>query len=145
MSSCFSRCLRVPIAMRRFYGQSLWTPQKFLLTNLDFHHGLLALSHAGQTQEAFNWLARAIHSNIGPILPETVDPKKYPREEEISDVRIMGYDAFETAVFPEVAGLRSWAGQDLTVSEFYPLGKIYIRGQKWMGDSYGVLFDPGHP
>src|SRR5207248_11268371 len=45
MSSCFSRCLRVPIAMRRFYGQSLWTPQKFLLTNLDFHHGLLTSNH----------------------------------------------------------------------------------------------------
>src|SRR6266702_7674777 len=42
MSSCFSRCLRVPIAMRRFYEQSLWIPQKFWLTNLDLHHGLLA-------------------------------------------------------------------------------------------------------
>src|SRR6266496_1503484 len=42
MSSCFSRCLRVPIAMRRFYEQTLWIPQKFLLTNLDLHHGLLA-------------------------------------------------------------------------------------------------------
>src|SRR5438445_5264913 len=41
MSSCFSRCLRVPIAMRRFYEQSLWIPQKFLFTNLDLHHGLL--------------------------------------------------------------------------------------------------------
>ena len=41
MSSRFSRCLRVPIAMRRLYEQSLWIPQKFLLTNLDLHHGLL--------------------------------------------------------------------------------------------------------
>jgi hypothetical protein len=41
ISSCFSRCLRVPIAMRRFYEQSLWIPQKFLLTNLNLHHGLL--------------------------------------------------------------------------------------------------------
>src|SRR5437899_9215065 len=31
MSSCFSRCLRVPIAMRRFYEQSLWIPQKFFV------------------------------------------------------------------------------------------------------------------
>src|SRR5437764_14065440 len=42
MSSCFSRCLRVPIAMRRFYEQSLWIPQNFLFTNLDLHHGLLS-------------------------------------------------------------------------------------------------------
>jgi hypothetical protein len=29
--------------MRRFYEQSLWIPQKFWLTNLDLHHGLLAV------------------------------------------------------------------------------------------------------
>ena len=104
----------------------------------------LALSQAGQTREAFEWLARAIHSNIGPILPETIDPKKYPREEDISDVRIMGYDAFDTAIFPDVAGLQIWGGRDLTIRAHSGLGKIYIRGQKWMGDSYDVLFDPDH-
>src|SRR5216683_5534390 len=31
MSSCFSRCLRDPIAMRRFYGQTLWILHKFLV------------------------------------------------------------------------------------------------------------------
>src|SRR6266702_2021472 len=31
MSSCFSRRLRVPIAMRQFYEQTLWIPQKFLV------------------------------------------------------------------------------------------------------------------
>jgi hypothetical protein len=36
--------LRVPIAMRRFYEQSLWIPQKFLLTNLNLHHGLLTVA-----------------------------------------------------------------------------------------------------
>src|SRR5439155_12426836 len=46
MSSCFSRCLRVPIAMLRFYEQSLWIPQKFLFTNPDLHHGLLGQSYA---------------------------------------------------------------------------------------------------
>src|SRR5208283_4581017 len=40
--SCFSRCLRVPIAIARFYGQYLWIPQTFLPTNPDLHHGLLA-------------------------------------------------------------------------------------------------------
>src|ERR1019366_2508611 len=39
--SCFSRCLRVPIAIGRFYKQCLWIPQMFLLTNPDLHHGLL--------------------------------------------------------------------------------------------------------
>ena len=29
--------------MRRFYEQSLWIPQKFLFTNLDLHHGLIAM------------------------------------------------------------------------------------------------------
>src|SRR5664280_3425573 len=41
--SCFSRCLRVPIAIGRFYKQCLWIPQMFLLTNPDLHHGLLCL------------------------------------------------------------------------------------------------------
>src|ERR1019366_4827414 len=43
--SCFSRCLRVPIAIGRFYGQSLWIPQMFLLTNPDLHHGLLGTEY----------------------------------------------------------------------------------------------------
>jgi len=43
MSSCFSRCLRVPIAMRTFYEPSLWILQHFLLTHLDLHHRLLVL------------------------------------------------------------------------------------------------------
>jgi len=64
-------------------------------------------------------------------------------EEDISDVRIMGYDAFDTAVFPDVSGLQTWAGHDLTVRAHPTLGKIYIRGQKWMGNSYDALFDPG--
>src|ERR1017187_2568218 len=41
MSSCFSRCLRVPIAMRTFYEPSLWILQHFLLTHLDLHHRLI--------------------------------------------------------------------------------------------------------
>ncbi|MGA3318850.1 MAG: hypothetical protein ABSC64_20730, partial [Candidatus Korobacteraceae bacterium] len=40
--SCFSRCLRVPIAMRTFYEPSLWILQHFLLTHLDLHHRLLS-------------------------------------------------------------------------------------------------------
>ena len=42
MSSCFSRCLRVPIAIRAFYESYLWILQTLLLTHPDLHPGLLA-------------------------------------------------------------------------------------------------------
>ena len=111
----------------------------------EYSYLALALSRAGYSREAFMWLARAISSNLGPILPETIDPKTYPREKDISGVRIMGYDALDTAVFPDVAGLRIWAGQDLTVAADAAVGSVYVRGQKWMGDYYDALFEPGQP
>ena len=48
MSSCFSRCLRVPIAIRAFYESYLWILQTLLLTHPDLHPALLAaaLRHA---------------------------------------------------------------------------------------------------
>ena len=42
MSSCFSRCLRVPIAIRAFYESYLWILQTLLLTHPDLHPALLA-------------------------------------------------------------------------------------------------------
>ena len=109
-----------------------------------FSYVALALDRAGERGEAFEWLSRAIHSNLGPLLPENVDPKAYPPgEHAIGNVRIMGYDALDTMVFPDVAGLRTWAGEDLTVIPNSAAGKVYVRGQKWMGDSYDALFDPG--
>jgi hypothetical protein len=42
MSSCFSRCLRVPIAIRAFYESGLWILQTLLLKHPDLHPGLLA-------------------------------------------------------------------------------------------------------
>ena len=111
----------------------------------EYSYVALALSRAGETQEAFTWLARAIHTNVGPILPETIDPKKYPSEIDISGIRLMGYDGLNTAAFPDVAGLRIWAGQDLTVAATAALGKVYVRGQKWMGDTYDALFEAGRP
>src|SRR5438874_11432135 len=54
MYSCFSRCLRVPIAMRRLYEQSLWIPQNFLFTILDLHHGLSA-AKSGCAREWGGW------------------------------------------------------------------------------------------
>ena len=38
----------------------------------------MALARSGHTQEGFDWLARAINSDLGPLLPENVDPKAYP-------------------------------------------------------------------
>jgi hypothetical protein len=42
MSSCFSRCLRVPIPIPAFYESYLWILQTLLLTNPDLHPGLIA-------------------------------------------------------------------------------------------------------
>jgi hypothetical protein len=41
MSSCFSRCLRVPIAIRAFHESYLWILRTLLLTHPDLHPGLL--------------------------------------------------------------------------------------------------------
>jgi hypothetical protein len=111
-----------------------------------FSYVALALDRAGRRGEALAWLARAVESNLGPLLPENVDPKAYPPgEHAIGNVRIMGYDALDCMVFPDVAGLRTWAGEDLTVAPNFAAGKLYVRGQKWMGDSYDAVFEPGKP
>lgn len=111
-----------------------------------FSYVALGLDRAGERGEAFEWLARAIQSNLGPLLPENVDPKAYPPgEHAMGNVRIMGYDALDCMVFPDVAGLRTWAGEDLTVMPNSTPGKLYVRGQKWMGESYDALFEPGQP
>ena len=104
------------------------------------------LANCGHAKEGFTWLARAINTNYGPILPENVDPKFYPPGEHlIGSVRIMGYDTLDSLLFPEIAGLRTWAGEDLTVTPNPSLGKIYVRNQKWMGDSYDAVFEPNMP
>ena len=105
----------------------------------------MALNHSGHGKEGFDWLSRAISSNLGPLLPETVDPRAYPPGEHANgSVRIMGYDALDALILPDVAGLRTWAGQDLTVMPpVAAIGKIYVRGQQWMGDRYDAILDPG--
>jgi hypothetical protein len=106
----------------------------------------MALARSGHPREGFTWLARAINANLGPLLPENVDPKLYPpRDHAIGSVRIMGYDALDALVLPDVAGLRTWGGEDLTVAPAAALGKLYIRNQKWMGDSYNAILEPDHP
>ncbi len=106
----------------------------------------MALARSGHAQEGFNWLARAINSNLGPLLPENVDPKAYPPgEHAIGSVRIMGYDTLDALVFPDAAGLRTWGGEDLTVAPDASLGKVYIRSQQWRGDRYDAIFSPGQP
>jgi hypothetical protein len=110
-----------------------------------FAYVAMGLTRCGHGQEGFDWLSRAITSNLGPLLPENVDPKVYPPgEHAFGSVRIMGHDALETLVLPDVAGLRTWGGEDLTVAPTAALGKVYIRSQKWMGDRYDALFAPGH-
>ena len=110
-----------------------------------FGYVAMGLTRSGHGREGFDWLSRAISSNLGPLLPENVDPKTYPPgEHAIGSVRIMGYDALDTLVFPDVAGLRTWGGEDLTVAPMAALGKVYIRNQKWMGDRYDAVFEPGH-
>jgi hypothetical protein len=111
-----------------------------------FGYVAMGLTRSGHGREGFDWLSRAINSNLGPLLPENVDPKMYPPgEHAIGSVRIMGYDALDTLIFPDVAGLRTWGGEDLTVAPTATLGKVYIRNQKWMGDRYDAVFEPGHP
>jgi hypothetical protein len=106
----------------------------------------MALTRSGHGVEGFDWLARAIDSNLGPLLPENVDPKAYPPgEHAIGSVRIMGYDALDTLLFPDVAGLRTWAGEDLTIAPTASLGKVFVRNQRWMGDRYNAVLDPGQP
>jgi hypothetical protein len=47
-------------------------------------------------------------------------------------------------ILPDVAGLRTWGGEDLTVMPpVAAIGKVYIRGQRWMGDRYDAILDPG--
>jgi hypothetical protein len=111
-----------------------------------FGYVAMALTRSGGGREGFDWLSRAINSNLGPLLPETVDPKSYPPGEHANGtVRIMGHDTLDTLLFPEIAGLRTWGGENLAVVSNAALGKLFVRNQKWMGDRYDALFDPGHP
>jgi hypothetical protein len=111
-----------------------------------FSYVSMALARSGYPLEGFAWLARAVNANLGPLLPENINPKPYPpRDYAIGSVRIMGYDALDTLVFPDVAGLRTWGGEDLTVAANPSLGKLYIRNQKWMGDDYDAILEPDRP
>jgi len=111
-----------------------------------FGYVAMGLARSGHPQEGFNWLARAIHANYGPILPENVDPKTYPPgEHPIGSVRIMGYDALDTLLFPEVVGMHTWAGEDLNIVPNQLPGKVYVRNQKWMGDRYDAIFEANKP
>jgi hypothetical protein len=112
----------------------------------EFGYVAMGLARAGYSQEGFDWLARGVHTNLGPILPETVDPKAdRPDPQPAGWVRIMGYDTLSAFLLPEVAGLRTWSVDDLTVLPSALPGKLYIREQKWMGDRYDALLERGHP
>lgn len=106
----------------------------------------MSLSRAGHARDGFDWLSRAVNSNLGPLLPENVDPKAYPPgEHAIGEVRIMGYDALDMLVLPDVAGMRTWASEDLSIVPSADLGKVYVRNQKWAGDSYDAVLETEQP
>src|ERR1700735_555376 len=66
-----------------------------------FPYVAMGLARSGHPREGFDWLSRAVNSNLGPLLPENVDPKAYPpSEHSIGSVRIMGYDALDTLLLP---------------------------------------------
>lgn len=111
-----------------------------------FGYVAMGLEKSGYGEEGFTWLARAIHSNLGPLLPETVEPQKYPSGQYLrGPVRIMGYDAIDTLIFPELAGLHTWGGDDLTVLKPVFSDKVFVRSQWWMGDHYDAILERGHP
>jgi hypothetical protein len=112
----------------------------------EYGYVAMGLARSGHALEGFTWLARGINANLGPLLPENVEPNVYPpAEHAIGSVRIMGHDTIDALLLPDVAGLRTWGGEDLTVAPDATLGKIYIRDQHWMGDRYDAVFEPGHP
>ncbi len=79
------------------------------------------------------------------LLNSTCQVDYPPGEHAGGSVRIMGYDVLDTMLFPEVAGLRTWGGNDLIVAPGAAPQKVYVRGQKWMGDRYDAIFEPGRP
>jgi len=112
----------------------------------EFGYVGIALARCGHGEEGFDWLARAIHANYGPIVPENVDPKADPPgEHPIGSVRIMGHATIDTLLFPEVVGLHTWAGEDLNIVPSQVSGRVYVRNQKWMGDRYDAILEPDKP
>ena len=100
-----------------------------------FSYVSMALSRAGHGNEGFTWLSRAIHSNLGPLLPETVDPKAYPPA-NMPEARFGSWDTTpsDVMVFPDVAGLRTWGGDDLTVAPA-PHTAVYMSAIR---DGWGI-------
>src|ERR1700728_4745699 len=65
MSSCFSRCLRVPIAIRAFYESYLWILQTLSLTHPDLHPGLLGgISRNQRNQLEFKLCATELDRRV---------------------------------------------------------------------------------
>src|ERR1700682_5773436 len=61
MSSCFSRCVRVPIAIRAFYESYLWILQTLLLTHPDLHPGLIGIKTQASRTTGKSALTRPGH------------------------------------------------------------------------------------
>jgi len=103
----------------------------------------VALSRVGYADLGFQWVARAIMANLGPICPETLDPLVDPVEKSfVGNCRLMGYNALNCVALPDISGLQMWAGENLTLVLHLNLPKIYITEQKWNGDSYNAILVP---
>jgi len=61
--------------MRRFYKQSLWIPQNFLLTNPDLHHGLLRAYSVlfWDAQQHYDLFSRNEENNYGQCHLDQID------------------------------------------------------------------------
>src|ERR1035438_7717363 len=81
MSSCFSRCLRVPIAIRAFYESYLWILQTLLLTHPDLHPGLLGTEDKMTQRHDIFVRAYAVATDEANKQPKSysIDFPKWPR------------------------------------------------------------------
>jgi hypothetical protein len=103
----------------------------------------VALSRAGYACLGFEWVARAITANLGPILPETLDPLADPVEQSfVGSCRLMSYNALNCLALVDIAGLQMWAGKNLTLSPHSDLPRLCVMNQKWNGKSYDAIIDP---
>ncbi|MEA3311894.1 MAG: trehalase family glycosidase [candidate division WOR-3 bacterium] len=103
----------------------------------------VALDRAGYALLGFQWVARAITANLGPILPETLDPLADPVELSfVGPCRLMGYNALNCLALVDIAGLRMWDGEELVIMPHPDLPQMQVINQKWNGDVYDAIADP---
>src|SRR5260370_23033628 len=92
MSACFSRCLRVPIAIQAFYESYLWILQTLLLTHPDLHPRLLGsrtfpayllLCVSGFVRQIARTQSGASCLGVIPIQTFRVVPESFPENDRL--------------------------------------------------------------